>query len=55
MGGGEPPFWNDFVSDPFFANTWRFSGMAGHRISMVNETAYLDDAPEDYYFPTNVE
>jgi hypothetical protein len=54
-GGGEPAFWNDMVTDPFFANTWRFAGMAGHRVSMVNETAYEDDTPSDYYFPTGTE
>ena len=42
-------------TDPFFANTWRFAGMAGHVISMTNETAYLDDTPTDYYFPTGTE
>merc|ERR1712188_280644 len=42
-------------TDPFFANTWRFAGMAGHVISMSNETAYTDDSPSDYYFPTGVE
>ena len=42
-------------TDPFFANTWRFAGLAGHVISMSNETAYTDDSPSDYYFPTGVE
>ena len=52
FGKGMPDFWNDFQSDPFFANTWRFAGLAGHVVSMTNETAYNDDAPTDYYFPT---
>jgi hypothetical protein len=38
---GEPAFWNDLVTDPFFANTWRFSGMAGHKVVMTNETDYM--------------
>ena len=53
--GTEPDFWHDMQTDPFFANTWRFAGMAGHVISMSNETAYLDDSPADYYFPTGTE
>ena len=53
--GHEPDFWHDMTVDPFFANTWRFAGMAGHAVSVVNETAYLDDSPADYYFPTGTE
>lgn len=40
------------VTDPYYANTWRFTGFSrGHAISMVNETAYVDeDTPRDYWF-----
>jgi len=55
FGKGMPAFWNDFQSDPFFADTWRFAGMAGHVVSMTNETAYNADSPADYYFPTGTE
>jgi len=41
-------------TDPFFANTWRFAGMAGHVISMINDTAYMGDAPSDYLFDGSV-
>ena len=54
--GHEPDFWHDMQTDPFFANTWRFTGFPlGHAISVANETAYLDDSPTDYYFPTGTE
>jgi hypothetical protein len=52
--GHEPDFWHDMQSDPFFANTWRFADMPGHAVQVTNETAYLDDSPADYYFPTGV-
>jgi len=56
FGKAMPAFWDDFVArDPFFSNTWRFTGMAGHVISMVNDTAYEGDSPTDYYFPTGTE
>ena len=44
---GMPDFWNEMVTDPFFANTWRFTDMShGHVVSLVNETAYVDqDTP----------
>jgi hypothetical protein len=41
-------------TDPFFSNTWRFAGMAGHVISMTNDTAYMGDAPSDYLFDGSV-
>merc|ERR1711990_314166 len=53
--GHEPDFWHDMQSDPFFANTWRFADMPGHVVQVTNETAYLDDSPADYYFPTGTE
>jgi len=47
-----PDFWHSMVTDPYYANTWRFTGFSrGHAISMVNETAYVDeDTPRDYWF-----
>jgi len=30
QSGHEPSYWHDMQSDPFFANTWRFSGEPGH-------------------------
>ena len=54
--GTLPSYWHDMSSDPFFADTWRFSGYpAGHIVSAVNETAYNADSPADYYFPTGTE
>ena len=54
--GTMPDYWHDWKSDPFFANTWRFSGVTnGHIISMTNDTAYTADAPSDYHFPTGTE
>ena len=48
-----PDYWHDMQTDPFYSNTWRFTGLShGHSVSMVNETAYVDeDTPFDYYFP----
>jgi len=51
-----PSDWPDMSSDPFFADTWRYSGYPqGHVLSVVNETAYNADSPDDYYFPTGTE
>ena len=51
-----PDYWHDWKTDPFFANTWRFSGVTnGHIVSMTNDTAYTADAPADYHFPTGTE
>ena len=50
-----PEYWHDFVAaDPFFSNTWRFSGANGHVVQLTNDTAYTGDAPSDYHFPTGV-
>ena len=54
--GSMPSYWHDWKSDPFFANTWRFSGVSnGHVLSVTNDTAYTADAPTDYHFPTGTE
>ena len=55
FGKAMPSFWNDFQSDPFFADTWRFSGNTEHVVQMTNNTAYTNDAPADYHFPTGTE
>lgn len=56
FGKAMPPFWDDFVArDPFFSNTWRFSGDGGHVVQMTNDTAYTGDSPTEYHFPTGVE
>ena len=42
----EPEFWNSMITDPMYANTWRFSDLShGHVVNMVNETAYEEDTP----------
>ena len=45
-----PDFWHSMVTSPYYADTWRFTGFSrGHAISMVNETAYVDeDTSRDY-------
>ena len=54
--GTMPSYWHDWKTDPFFANTWRHTDLSlGHVISIANETAYLADSPDDYYFPTGTE
>ena len=52
-----PDYWHDMQTDPFFANTWRFSGPNGHNgqtVMITNDTAYTGDAQTDYHFPTGV-
>ena len=55
-----PDYWHDMQTDPFFSNTWRFSGNGaenghnGNNWIMTNETAYTGDSPTDYHFPTGV-
>ena len=57
FGKAMPEYWHDMQSDPFFVNTWRFSGPNGHNgqtVQITNDTAYTEDAPTDYHFPTGV-
>ena len=57
FGKAMPDYWHDMQSDPFFVNTWRFSGPNGHNgqtVMITNTTAYVDDTPSDYHFPTGV-
>ena len=54
FGKAMPDYWHDMNTDPFFSNTWRFSGANGHVVQLTNDTAYTGDAPADYHFPTGV-
>ena len=54
FGKAMPEYWHDMNTDPFFSNTWRFSGANGHVVQLTNDTAYTGDAPADYHFPTEV-
>ena len=40
------------VSEEFYADTWTHSD-GNH--NLANETAYTEDSPPDYYFPTGTE
>jgi len=36
------------VSEPFYGDGW---GQSADHPHLANETAYVDDTPQDYYFP----
>lgn len=38
------------LSDPFYADTWGQSYSHNNGQGLLNETAYVDDTPNDYYF-----
>ena len=51
----EPSFWNDMITNPYYADTWRYTDLSrGHVRSLVNETAYVDEDTSkeysDYWF-----
>ena len=46
--GDSPSARPEWVMEPFYSDTQRFYNI--HHL--VNETAYLDDVPEDYYDPS---
>ena len=60
FGKAMPDYWHDMQTDPFFSNTWRFSGNGaenghnGNNWILTNDTAYTGDSPADYHFPTGV-
>jgi len=54
FGKGMPKFWDDYHRDAFFADTWRHTGYEGHIVQVANDTAYVEDSPADYHFPTGV-
>ena len=45
-----PVYWHEMVADEHYANTWKLSD----NDRATNETAYMNDSPSDYYFPTGV-